>query len=49
MNSFGSDAGRFSRASNATQFIARIIVPGTMPFASLQFSAIFVRYWNPLK
>ena len=39
MNSFGSDAGRFAPARNATQFIARIIVPGTMPFASLQFSA----------
>src|ERR1700721_1373827 len=37
-----------------TQFIARIIVPGTMSFASLRFSPLFVghffaRPWNPLK
>jgi hypothetical protein len=39
MNSFGGDAERFAPAGNPTQFIARLIVPGTMPFASLQFSA----------
>jgi hypothetical protein len=41
MNSFCSDAGQFARAGNASQFIARIIVPGTTPFASLRFSVFF--------
>jgi hypothetical protein len=41
MNSFGGDVVRFAPAGNPTQFIARLIVPGTMPLASLQFSAFF--------
>jgi hypothetical protein len=49
MNSFGGDAGRFAPSGNPTQFIARLIVPGTVRLAPLQFSAFFAGRGNPLK
>jgi hypothetical protein len=42
MNSFGGDALRLAPSGNSSQFIAYVIVPGTMRFAPLQFSAFLM-------
>jgi hypothetical protein len=53
MNSFSSDAGRFARAGNAHPIHRahhrsrnNVIVPRTMSFASLRFSALFVGHFS---